>query len=40
MGIQFDGVNPESKAKLDKIVSDGKVSQAEYNSLTLLKKKL
>lgn len=34
MGIQFDGVNPESKAKLDKIVSDGKVSQAEYNSLT------
>lgn len=34
MGINFDGINPESKAKLEQIVSDGKVSQAEYNSLT------
>lgn len=34
MGIQFDGVNPESKAKLDKIVSDGKVTAEEVKGLT------
>ncbi len=38
MGINFDGVNPEMKAKLEKIVEDGKVSQAEYNSLTAAEK--
>ncbi len=34
MGINFDGVNPESKAKLEGIVSDGKVTASEVKGLT------
>ncbi len=38
MGINFDGVNPESKAKLDKIVADGKVTAEEVKGLTAAEK--
>ncbi len=38
MGINFDGVNPESKAKLEKIVADGKVSAEELKGLTATEK--
>ena len=34
MGINFDGVNPEQKAKLSKIVSDGVISADEVKGLT------
>lgn len=38
MGINFDGVNPESKAKLDKIVQDGKITAEEVKGLTATEK--
>lgn len=34
MGINFDGLNPESKAKLEQIVADGKVTAEEVKGLT------
>lgn len=34
MGINFEGIKPELKAKFDQIFSDGEVSQSEINALT------
>ena len=38
MGINFDGVNPESKAKLEGIVKDGKITKEEMQGLTAAEK--
>lgn len=34
MGINFDGLNPEMKAKLEKVVDDKRITKQEFDSLT------
>ena len=38
MGINFDGVNPESKAKLEGMLKDGKITKEEMQGLTAAEK--
>ena len=39
MGINFDGVSPEQKAKFEKILADGKITAEEVKGLTEAEKK-
>lgn len=34
MGINFDGMNPEQKANLNRVLSDGKVTKSEFDGLS------
>ena len=38
MGLNFDGVNPDVKAKLEGIVKDGKITESEMQGLTKAEK--